>query len=323
MKKLLGMLCGLWILPAMPAKAINITVSVPPLAGMIAPLLDQDDELQLLLTPGASPHGFQLKPSHLQALHTSDLVITVGTPVDAWAQKVKLPDGQTLRMAQLEGIETLPFRAGGIWQKGGHVHADEHEHDEHHEHEQQAADSHKELPPYDGHIWMSVDNARILIQAASRKLQQLKPESSAEIAQRTEDWLAKISVQDVKNQTILNPFQEVPFLVLHDAFHYFEHHYGLNGVGSIRLNPEIAPSLKRILELRARVKAGEVQCIFKEPQFPEKRILAVTKGLEVNTETLDPMGVTYAPEGKQFSDYDLFIGELARHMQNCFEKKRD
>ncbi|WP_319379867.1 metal ABC transporter solute-binding protein, Zn/Mn family [Thiomicrorhabdus sp.] len=318
MKKRLGWLFGIWFLPVVAAQAINITVSIPPLAGMIAPLLDEEDQMQLLLTPGASPHGFQLKPSHMQSLHNSDLVVTVGTPVDAWAQKIKVPVERKLNMAELEGIETLPFRAGGIWQKGTHVHSEE----DGHVHHAEAERDRKKMPSYDGHIWMSVDNARLLIAEAARKLQRLKPGSADDIQRRADEWLAKIALRDEQIKQSLQPYREVPFLVLHDAFHYFEHRYGLNGVGSIRLNPEIAPSLKRILELRKRVQNGQVQCIFKEPQFPEKRISAVTRGLDVGTETLDPMGITYAPDGKAFSGYDRFIGELARHMQNCFEQKK-
>jgi len=314
--------------------ALNITVSIPPLAGMVAPLLSEDDQLEVVLKPGASPHGFQLKPSHVRLLQNSDLVLWVASPVDSWMQKPLANLGATeLNLKGLVDIEELPVRQGGLWEKknqhiatlsetehkGTSVDSEEHSHN--HEHEFSEASQSQRM---DGHLWMSFKNSRLLIEAVSKKLQMLKPNDAENIRQRTQAWLTKLDKTNQQIKQQLLQVQKVPYMVLHDAFQYFEHQYSLNGIGSIQLNPSVSPSLKRVAELRAKVKAGQVSCVFREPQFPEKRVLAVTKGLNVKVGSLDPMGVVskkfQKETGREFLNYDVFILQLSNQFNDCLSK---
>jgi len=311
--------------------ALNITVSIPPLAGMVAPLLSDDDQLNVVLKPGASPHGFQLKPSHLRDLNESDLVLWIASPVDSWMQKpLKNLKVKELNLKALAGIEELPVRQGGLWEKKKqHTTSSETEHksmipnsvEHNHEHEHS---THSESPRMDGHLWMSFKNSRLLIEAVSKQLQMLKPEDAENIRQRTQAWLNKLDKTNQQIKEQLLPVQKVPYMVLHDAFQYFENQYSLNGMGSIQLNPSVSPSLKRVAELRLKVKSGKVSCVFKEPQFPEKRVLAVTKGLDVRVGSLDPMGIVskkfQQETGRDFLPYDVFILQLSNQFNDCLSK---
>ena len=326
------------------ASALTVTVSIPPLAGIVAPLLGPEDELNILLKPGVSPHGFQLKPSHVKLLQDSDLVISVGTPVDGWIEKpLQRVHKTSIAMANMENVEQLTLRQGGLWEKK-HAHNNEPEHretdsDVHQhgstEHEHEAAEhvstkhevaedesaSHNHEKPVesmhlDGHLWMSLHNAKQMVLAVSQRLQIMLPEQKKVIEQRTVNWLVQLDKTDQRIVKRLAKVKTEPFLVLHDAFQYFEHQYGLNGVGSIRLNPELAPSLKRVHELRERIKSGHVTCLFKEPQFPEKRVMSVVTGLDVKLGSLDPMGTSYSL-GKPFMAYDAFLEALANQFSNC------
>lgn len=297
--------------------AINISTSIPPLAGMIAPLLSEEDHLEVILKPGASPHGFQLKPSDLKTLQQSDLVLWVGSPVDSWMQKpLSNLKGNELSIQALVDIEELAIRQGGLWEKKGH----QHKHSEH-------ADEHEGLEHeirMDGHLWVSVHNAQRLVLAVSKQLQLLKPEQAGAIEQRTQAWLLQLADTDRQIVNQLQPVKEVPFMVLHDAFQYFEHRYDLNGIGSIQLNPSVSPSLKRVAELREKIKQGDVRCVFKEPQFPAKRVLAVTKGLDVQVGSLDPIGLV-SKDYQQKNDadylpYDVFLKQLANQFYDCLAR---
>ena len=318
--------------------ALKVTVSIPPLAGMIAPLLSDNDQLEVILNPGASPHGFQLKPSHLRSLHDSDLVLWVGSPVDSWMQKPLTNLGVAeMSLKGLSGIEELPVRQGGLWEKKSRhdtissetVHKDasddSEEHGHNHEHgHQHESDTSSESKRMDGHLWMSFKNSLLLIEAVSKQLQILKPGDAENIRQRTQAWLNKLEKTNQQIKAQLLPVQTLPYMVLHDAFQYFEHQYSLNGIGSIQLNPSVSPSLKRVAELRSKVKSGKVSCVFKEPQFPEKRVLAVTKGLDVRVGSLDPMGVVskefQKETGRNFLSYDVFILQLSHQFNDCLSK---
>jgi len=303
------------------ASAINVTVSIPPLAGMIAPLLSNDDQIEVLLKPGASPHGFQLKPSNLKILEQSDLVLWVGSPIDHWMAKplenIKTP---VISMLSLPEVEQLPIRQGGLWERKNHDH-DEHEgHAGHDGEERESAD----MNQMDAHIWLSFNNAQSLIKAVSNKLQKLKPLQAKEIQQKTDAWLLELASVDLQIQSQLAPVKDVPFMVLHDAFQYFTHRYNLNGVGSIQLNPSISPSLKRVAVLRNKIKQGSVRCVFKEPQFPAKRVLSVTKNLPVKVGSIDPIGlVSKDYQQKKHVDYmpyDAFLTQLSNQFYDCLSQ---
>lgn len=299
-KKAMGFSALLWLSGAafFTAQAATVVVSIPPLAGLIAPLLGDKDQLHVLLQPGVSPHGFALKPSHLKQINEADLLVAVGSPVDQWMHKAVAarPTTPQLTMLGLDDVLRLPLRQGGVWEshrakdKTVLAQGDDHEHEHEHEHEQSAA---KANMAYDGHLWMSWHNALLMVKAVSQQLQVANPAEAAQIEQRTQAWLNRLQASQTRIAQQLQPLSKQGFLVLHDAFQYYETQFGLRGVGSIRLNPELPPSLKRIGELREKIQSGQVQCIFKEPQFPEKNVLSVVQGLSVNVGELDPMGTLY------------------------------
>jgi len=299
------------------AFAVNVTVTIGPLAGVVAPLLGEDDRLTILLKPGMSPHDFQMKPSDVKKLYDSDLVIWVGTPVDSWVQKsLENVKASSIGMGQLSGLKTLPIRQGGLWDKKKHHHA---EHDHENEHEQNQ--SYHAVKRFDGHLWMSFDNVQLLIGAVANELKRILPDQAKDIQLRKEAWLKQLQLTDAIVLEKLMAVKHKPFLVLHDAFQYFEKRYQLTGVGSIRLNPSVAPSLKRVDSLRKRIQAGDVRCVFKEPQFPEKRVLAITKGLGVNVGSLDPIGLVLSGERQDdYLAYDQFMLKLASQFEQCLSK---
>lgn len=350
----LKMLLIVALLHSASVQALTITTSIPPLAGMIAPLLSADDEVKVILKAGQSPHNFQMSPANMQQLVTSDLVIWVGSPVDAWLKKpLEVTKASSLSMHVLTNLLELPIRHGGIWEKHlhskhkpateGEVEHIEHnqEHDEHQQSKKDNEHSHEyehdndtvvskqvkqSKPRMDGHLWMSYHNTVLLIKAVSAKLQQLKPSQANEIQQKTVLWLSKLADTDKKLETQLSVIKHQPYLVLHDAFQYFEARYALNGVGSIQLNPSVTPSLKRVAELRQRIQNGTVKCVFKEPQFPAKRVLSVVRGLEVEVGSLDPIGVLSnnnhdgSHSKASFITYDRFMQQLAEQFISCLKQ---
>ena len=72
----------------------------------------------------------------------------------------------------------------------------------------------------------------------------------------------------------LAPIRDKPFIVLHDAYRYFEDRFGLAAAGSITVNPERAPGVQRVTDIRDRVRELEGVCVFAEPQF-DRRIVDV------------------------------------------------
>ncbi|MEL6575973.1 MAG: zinc ABC transporter substrate-binding protein, partial [Pseudomonadota bacterium] len=92
----------------------------------------------LLLPPGASPHGYALRPSEARALSNADIVVWIGPALTPWLERSldTLAEGATqVVLMEAPGIEHLPLREGPLFEHdhGAHhgEHDDEHDHDEH------------------------------------------------------------------------------------------------------------------------------------------------------------------------------------------------
>lgn len=285
-------------------RALQVVVSIPPLAAMVMPLLDEEDELIVLLDPGASPHGFQLKPSHIRQLQQADLVITVGTGVDAWLNRaLRNYNGAQLVMAETDGVDLLPKREGGVWAAPDRGHQ--------HNHKPQAQPN---SPRTDGHIWLGLANAQALITASAQALTELNPLRAGEIQAREQEVIASLVLRNQAWSAQLASLKDQPFVVMHDAYQYFEHSFGLNAAGTIHVNPEVPPSVRRLHELRQMMAEREVACVFKEPQFPVARLQAVVQGTEVNIGSLDPLGFDGV-----IRPYEAFYDRLVQDFAACFD----
>ena len=86
------------------------------------------------------------------------------------------------------------------------------------------------------------------------------------------------------------PVKEIPYIVFHAAYQYFETAYGLNAVGSITIDPERRPGAKRMLEIRQKIKQLNARCVFSEPQFESRLVATVIEGTGAKTGILDPLG---------------------------------
>ncbi len=310
-KILLG---GALFLVMQTAMALNIVATVPPLASMVNPLLTERDSITTLLTPGHTPHGFQLKPSHMLALERADIILTIGTGVDNWAAKAvaRWPE-KVISMVELPGLVKLKMRSQSDWKisvmdkgKDGHSHDHGHKH-HHHKH------SHKGVDP---HMWLSPDNAALLIVAFTETyLQTIENENDrADFKVLSQEYLANLKKVDLKIKQQLAPISQQAYVVLHDAFQYFQAHYNLNGVGAIQISPILEPSIKRVLKMQEIIKDKEVVCVFKEPQFPARQVEYLVRGMDVRIGSLDPLGGRVENER-----YDEFLQILANQFESCLK----
>lgn len=284
--------------------AANIVATISPLASMVAPVLTENDRLTVVLPSGQTPHGFQLKPSHVMAFEKADIILTVGSGVDAWASKaLKRYPKKVVNMQSLPGLIVLPVRKSNSRKS--------HEaHHHHHGHEVVKNGHLHEKIKQDGHLWLAPLNGKLFVKAFGQKMQSLGFVVDKE---KLSLQLALINEVDSKLQKQLQPVQDLAFVVLHDAFRYFEDHYGLNNVGAIHLNPQLKPSIKNVLSIQKRIQSQQVACVFKQPQYPKKWVAYVLRETEARIGNLDPLNSQGLP-------YAEFLQQLGDGFSNCLLK---
>jgi zinc transport system substrate-binding protein len=112
----------------------------------------------------------------------------------------------------------------------------------------------------------------------------------------------------------LAPVRSVPFIVFHDAYHYFEARFGLNAVGSFTLSPGAAPGARRVAELHARIGEAGAACVFVEPQFEPAVVKAAVAGTGARVAVLDPLGAGLPPGANQYAQ---LLRALADNLATC------
>ena len=108
------------------------------------------------------------------------------------------------------------------------------------------------------------------------------------------------------------------FVVFHDAYQYFEKRFGLKAVGSITVSPEVVPGVKRIKELKTKIKELNALCVFSEPQFKPKLVSTVVEGTKAKTGVLDPLGAAIQNGPKLYFN---LIRDMANSLNKCLSNK--
>ena len=279
-----------------------MVASLKPLGFIASAIADGVTDTEVLLPDGASEHDYSLRPSDVKRLQGADLVVWIGPEMEAFMEKsVKnIPNAKQVTIAQLNDVKPLLIKgADDDDDDHGHNDAGSEKSDEHHHH-----------GDYNMHLWLSPEIARASAVAIHEKLVELMPQSRAKLDANLKDFEA----QQVGNE--LAPLKGKGYFVFHDAYGYYEKHYGLTPLGHFTVNPEIQPGAQRLHEIRTQLVEQKATCVFAEPQFRPAVVEAVARGTSVRMGTLDPLG-TNIKLGK--TSYSAFLNQLANQYASCLK----
>ena len=287
----LATLMGLGVAGGAASAAPKVVVSLKPIHSLVAGVMADVGEPRLLITGSASPHAYSLRPSDARALSEADLVVWVGEGLETFLVRPlrALAGGaEVVELSSVPGVELLESRAGGTWEK--------HDEDGHESEESEAGHGEEDDEPvhrpgdYNLHIWLDPDNAIAIVKATVSALSDLDPDHAADYAKNGDALVGRLTALDREMRSDLAPVKDTPFVVFHDAYHYFETHYDLNAVGSITVSPDRAPGARRVSEIREKITELGASCIFSEPQFAPSVLTTVIEGTSARQGILDPLG---------------------------------
>ena len=270
--------------------APRVVVTVKPLHSLVAGVMAGVAEPDLIIRGAGSPHTYSLKPSEARLLEGAQVIFWVGESLETFMEKPLAVLGSKARIVQVmqvPGITLLAGRKGGAWEgHAGHddavpghdaretpVHAGEHV-----------------AAMHDGHLWLDPANARLIARHAAEVLGQLDPANSGRYAANAAALVARVDALDAGLKATLAPVRDIPFVVFHDAYQYFERSYALRAVGSITVSAERKPGARRVKEIRETIRSLGARCVFSEPQFSSALLGTLLEGTNAGTGTLDPLG---------------------------------
>lgn len=293
------------VTPAL-AETPKVVASIKPVHALVAAVMQGVGEPTLIVRGAASPHTYALKPSDARALADADLVFWIGPELEGFLAKplkATATKATAVELMEAPGVRLLDAREGGAW--------DPHDPGHDHGHDQAHKAGHEEV---NTHVWLDPDNARAMVGAIADALAARDPAHADAYRANAERTAQDLATLDAELKATLAPVRDKPFVVFHDAYQYFEAHYGLNGVGAITVNPDRRPSAKRLSEIRARITALGPVCVFAEPQFEPALVDTIVQGTKAKKGVLDPEGAGLAA-GPDL--YPTLLRNIAASLKGC------
>ncbi|MBE1294424.1 MAG: zinc transporter [Rhodobacteraceae bacterium] len=260
-------------------------------------------------------------------------------------------DAATLELLHLNGTRELEFRESetflemSLGGKDPHNHGDEHhaeheehadhdDHDDHEEHDDHAHDAHAEHKEghddhhddhdahgsHDGHshegvdphAWLDPENARFWASAIALKLSEIDPDNAAAYRANAADLDAELAALTASIAEQLAPLQGKGFVVFHDAYQYFETRFDFAASGAFLNGDGAAPSAARLKGIQDVLTDNNISCVFTEPQFNDDIVTAISEGLDLHSEELDPHGAK-----QDTPNYVDLVQTLANQFEAC------
>ncbi|MGV6808732.1 MAG: zinc ABC transporter substrate-binding protein [bacterium] len=298
--------------------------TIKPVHLLVSAIAGEQFTLQQLIPDGSSPHHYALRPSDRRAVAEAQVIFRIHPELETFLNPLlaQRTDAQVITLAQASGVVLLPLEASEDTAKDATSHQAHHTQNSQpvaqaHETTKAAPDSdhhhdHATHHQYDLHIWLNPPQTIAISRAITQTLQHIDPENTALYAQRLENLIIAIQQADKDIQAQLANIRQQAYLVQHDAWHGFEHHYQLNKVAAIEgLSGQQAgaASLKQFIQ---QIKTSNIRCLFNETPVISGQLRTLQHATGIKIAQLDPLGVELAIAPRIAAYTDKMISDQAR-----------
>ena len=249
-------------------------------------------DLTMLLDNGVDLHSYQPTTDDIIKVFDCDLFIYVGGESDGWAENaLKTAANKDIKVVSLlevlgERVKTEEIVEGmqDAEHTHDHDHAHEHDHEHDHDHEEEA----------DEHVWLSLKNAAVLVDAISSALQELDPDNKGIYAANAAAYIEKLSALDSAYQSAVDGAAHKTVLFGDRfPFRYLADDYGLSYYAAFAgCSAESEASFETVSFLAKKVDELELPCVLtiesKNHKLAET-IVQSTAGKNQKVLTMDSM----------------------------------
>ena len=288
---------------------LNIVVSIKPFHSLVSGVMLGISIPRLLLKGNLSPHRYSMKPSDAEELQYADIIFWGGENLEIFLAKPLSSlskDAKVFSVLQMDGLMLKSFRSleykrkSEIFESYAINLSDE-----------QYIEQHSAVDP---HIWLDPENAKVITNRIVNILSEFDPVNAKKYQRNGEKINFRLNELDQQLSSEMRKISDRPYLVLHDAYQYFESRYQLKSAGSITLNLDHLLGVRRLKKVQTMIKRNEVLCIFGEPQYSKKIIEVLIEGTSVKKGILDPIGADLSPGPELYFD---LMKNLSISLKSC------
>ena len=240
-----AVLAGLLASPAAAQPAPKrVVASFSILADLTGRIGEGRITVRALAGPDQDLHGFEPRPSDIQAVAQADVMVINGLGLEGWAERIAAAAG-------FKGVAIVASR-GVVALKTGHKHGPG-----------AAAHSHGAFDP---HAWQDVANAKRYAANIRDGLSTADPAGRAAYAAGATRLMAELDALDAEIRAMLAaiPRERRRAVTSHEAFAYFADAYGVDLLAVAGTWRDAEPSARELAALTAQVKRQNIRALFLE-----------------------------------------------------------
>ena len=288
---------------------LNVVVSIKPFHSLVSGEMLGVASPELILRGKFSPHNYSLKPSDARKLQSADFVFWGGEALEGFLAKPissLSKNAEVVSILEINGLKLRSVRTESHIRKSENFKSNS-----------------QNMPKYQGaklrsavdpHIWLDPENAKVITQETVKILSNFDPENAQKFQKNGEKIIVRLNELDQQISSEMNEISDRTYLVLHDAYQYFESRYELKNVGSITLQLEHFLGVSRLKKVQKMIKTNKVSCIFTEPQYSQKLVKNLIKDTSVKKGILDPIGADIIPGPELYFD---LMKNLSTSLKSC------
>ncbi len=257
LKALSTIMALLILLPGVTwASELRVVATIYPLASIVRAVGGERVDVECLVPPGASPHGFELKPSQIRAIKRASLLVKVGAHLDDWLDRA------------LNGAGCKVF----VVTKG------------------------LELDEGNPHVWLDPVMVEERVPGLVAVLSELDPSGAPYYRKRGKAFRLELERLTARIRELLGPMPCRYYVAQHGAWHYFCQRFGLFTLGVVEEVPGREPGPMKFMALLRTIKEhGRVLLIANRGENPRvMEVLARDGGGHLVR--LDPLGDPNDPQ---------------------------
>jgi len=243
--------------------SLTVAVTILPQKQFVESIAGEHASIIVLVPPGADPHTHEPTPKQLEDISQASVYVKVGSGIEferAWMDKLSGINPRMTVVDSSTGIQLITSQPG---EEGG----------------------------ADPHIWLSLKNAKIMVENTYLGLARADPIHKAEYRANTDAYLRDLDNLDTEITREISQKQIHMIMVYHPAWSYFARDYGLLQIPIETDGKD--PTPKGIENLIRQAKEGNITVIFASPEYSTKSADVIAKEIGGSVALVSPLEEDY------------------------------
>lgn len=241
-----------------------ITVTIPPLEGLVKEIVGDDYAINTILPKGATPENYSPTIAQMATIEESEYLFYMGTL--AFENQVinKYKGGHNIDIQKVaEDIELI---------EGSCKHGHGHDHEGHHH-------------SLDPHVWMSIEGLEKIVDNIAETIINNNPDSVKYVA-NYEAIKRKLSVNKARYKEMLGDAPR-QFLIYHPSLGYLAKEFDLEQIAFE--NDGKTPSPAGVIDIVEKAKADGLKYILYQAEYPLDVVKPIAEVLNVKPILINPL----------------------------------